>query len=726
MKSLKLCYFLLLLFLFNSCDSCRNEKASSIEQACFEIVLEASKTELLPREEFVVTLRILSNDNRAASLEYFIDKLELTHGKISLEGTDSQITPGMKLNFGAQQLVFKPSKEGGNASISLTVVSSEGYMSTDRIDVKVMDVKLDWQADRANISAHKDVPVALKLSSSYQNAQDLTYTIKEVALIKGTLVFEESGKEVKAGDTLIYGVQKLIFKPSKELGDASVKLTLISSAGHEVSTTFTLEVKPIDFQVSMQAAFVNAFVDQNSKILLNIFSDKKEAKKLTYTVKEIALAQGTLAFAGSGKEVKAGDTLVYGTQQLIFKPSGEIGEAVINLIVISSEGEEKTASLTLEVKSAGFSLNLISNEQSVFSNQEVELELDIEASYRDWRLPSLTFYFKEIEMSFGSLTSKLTQEQIKVGDEIELTYLGKRLKFKPMGKGGEATVKITVISSEGEERTASVIINVKTVDFDFKMEPVQDHIFSHQKAIISTQSQINTQMAPRLSYTVKQIESSFGSLTFKESDKVIAAGDEIKLFSFYDQTLIFDPMGQIGEATINLAVVSSEGIERSASVTIHIVPVDFDVEGFAEVVIYKLSGGRRVSRNTVELKIIDKKYDDRILNSGPWHIISWSFSDGVKGKLMDKAEKEISALPIPFNRDGEARFCIDIGSVKIDKVPKIRFLIEGAQGVTKDVEISLEKAQGFALAQKIEAYTEFAKNINRACQQIDQIRIAAR
>ncbi|MHB9148313.1 MAG: hypothetical protein ACYC2U_08115, partial [Candidatus Amoebophilus sp.] len=701
----------------NSCDACKNKKVSNTKAISFEIELFASKNELLPSEESVITLTILSNDNRAANLEYSLDKIELTHGKLLWQETGKELEIGTKLNFREQKLVFEPSKEGGDAAINLTVVSSEGYASTDKIDIKVMDVKLDWQVDTTNLSAYKDVPISLNLSSSYQKAQDLNYTIKEIESIKGTLVFEDSGKEIKAGSSLTYGEHKLIFKPSGELGEASVKLTVISSGGHEISTTFRLEVKPIDFQISMQSAFKDAFTDNNSLVQLNIASDVEEANRLAYRVKEVKATKGNIFFENSGEEVKLDDRLTFDIQKLIFKPSGELGEAVIHLTVVSSEGEERSATLTFNVKTVGFNFRIRSSEQSIFSNQEVEIELVVEANYRDWRSPSLTFYFKDVEVSFGSLTSKLTQEQIKAKDPIELTYLGKRLNFNPIGKGGKATINLTVVSSEGEERSASVTINVKTVDFDFKMRPVQDHIFSHQKAMISMQSQISVQMAPRLNYTVKQIEASFGSLSFKNSGKEVTPGDTIKLFSYYKESLIFDPMGATGEATINLTVVSSEGIERSASVTIHIVPVDFDLEALAEVVIYKLSGGRRVSRNTVELKIIENKYDNKSLNSGPWHIISWSFSDGVKGKLMDKDEKEISALPIPFNSDGEARFCIDIGAVKIDKVPKIRFLIEGAQGTTRDVEVSLEKAQGFALAQKIEAYTKVATGITKQIEE---------
>jgi hypothetical protein len=156
------------------------------------------------------------------TLEYSLSKIELTHGKLSLEGTDGKITPGIKLNFGAQKLDFKPSKKGGDATIKLTIVSLEGHVSEAKIEI--MDVKLDWQADTTHLSAHKDVPVALKLFSSYQKAQTLTYTIKEIESIKGTLVFEESGKEVKAGGTLAYGTKNLIFKPSGELGEAVISL----------------------------------------------------------------------------------------------------------------------------------------------------------------------------------------------------------------------------------------------------------------------------------------------------------------------------------------------------------------------------------------------------------------------------------------------------------------------------------------------------------------------
>jgi hypothetical protein len=683
-------------------------------QASFEIGLEASKSELLPSEESIITLKILSNDARAVSLEYFIDEIELTQGKLFLEGKDSEITPGMKLNFGPQKLVFKPFKEGGDASISLTVVSSEGYTSTDLIEIKVMDVKLDWQADTANISAHKDVRVALKLSSSYQKAQNLTYTIKEIESIKGTLVFEDNEKNVKIGDTLNYGVQNLIFKPSKELGEANIKLTVISSGGHEVSTTFTLEVKPVDFQISMQSAFKDAFTDNNSLWQLNIVSDLEEANRLTYRIKEIKATKGSIFLKNSEEEIKIDDPLNFGIQNLIFKPSKELGEAVIHLTVVSSEGEERSASLTLEVKSANFSLRLKSDEQNIFVSQKVRIELGINHNHYSSKL---TYKLKEAEISFGSLTFRDTGRSVLDSEKLELNRYGESLTFDPMGGSGEAVISLTVVSSEGEEKTASVIINVKTVDFDFKMRPLQDHIFSHQKAIISTQSQINTWMAPELNYTVKQIDSSFGSLTFKGSGKAVTAGDEIKLFSFYDEALVFDPMGQMGEAIINMTVVSSEGIDRSASITIHIVPLDFDVEAVAGIKVYSGMWPDFKYRNTVELKVIDKKYNNKSLNSGPWNVISWSFSDGVKGKLMDEDKKEISALPITLNRNREARFCIDIGSVKIDKVPKIRFLIEGAQGITRDVEVSLEKAQGMALAMKIGAYTEFAKRISKKIEE---------
>ena len=734
MKSLRL-WYLLLLFLpiFNSCDSCKNDKGSSIEPTSFEIELHTSQVELLPNQKGEITLIILSNDNKAASLEYYIDKLEVTHGKLFIDGTDDDLMPGVKLKFGPQKLVFEPSKQGGDATIKLTVVNSEGHASDAKIDIKVMDVRLDWQVDTANLSAHEDVPISLKVSSSYQKAQTLTYTIKEFESIKGTLVFDESGEEVKAGDALIYGIQKLVFRPSGDLGEATIKLSVISNEGHEVSTTFALNTKPIDFQLSMQSPVGNAFVGQDSKVLLDIFSDKKEAKKLTYTVKEITLTQGTLVFESSGKDIKTGDTLIYGTQNLIFKPSGELGEATIILTVVSSEGEEKTASLTLEVKSVGFSLNMRSNKKSIFSNQEVEIELKIEANYRDWRSPSLTFYFKDAAVSFGSLISKITKKEVKEGEPIELNYLGQRLNFDPMGKTGEATIILTVVSSEGEEKTASVTINVQTVDFVFTMKSNQDHLFAHQKAIISLQSQIDVWMAPNLSYTLKEVEVSFGALTFKDTGKTAAPGDAIELDSFYKESLIFDPMEKTGEATIKITVVSSEEIERNASVTINIVPIDFDVTGSAGVDIYTERWPNPEYKSTIEIQVINKKYGDTSLDSGPWNIIGWSFSDGLKRKIMypsvfyykdklkilnkDEDGKELVEFPIPINRDGKIRFCIDIDTIKIDKAPKISFFIQGAQGTIREVEISLEKAQGMALAVRVGAYTELAQRISKQIEE---------
>ncbi len=91
----------------------------------------------------------------------------------------------------------------------------------------------------------------LPLNGAHElQAQGLTYTVQELAVSKGSLHFERGGV-LKVGSKLVMGPQELLFKPTGEIGEAQIALTVVNNQGGQSQTSLLLTVKPVGFQVDV-------------------------------------------------------------------------------------------------------------------------------------------------------------------------------------------------------------------------------------------------------------------------------------------------------------------------------------------------------------------------------------------------------------------------------------------------------------------------------------------
>ena len=178
--------------------------------------------------------------------------------------------------------------------------------------------KVELLAASKAIYSHRESIIDLQLSSSSQNAAKQTYEVKGIVVSGGTLVAEKNHQVVEVGTRLIFGTQKLIFKPSGEIGEAIIKLIVASEKGNESSARLNLDVKAVSFQVALEAHAKSMFAHQGAEVNLVITSDEKEAEDLVYSIKEV---QGSLFLKNTGEKLEPGTKLHYGTQTLVFKPA---------------------------------------------------------------------------------------------------------------------------------------------------------------------------------------------------------------------------------------------------------------------------------------------------------------------------------------------------------------------------------------------------------------------
>ncbi|MHB9148399.1 MAG: hypothetical protein ACYC2U_08595, partial [Candidatus Amoebophilus sp.] len=178
--------------------------------------------------------------------------------------------------------------------------------------------KVALQAASNTIYAHTESVIDINISSDSPLSAKQTYEVKDIAVKGGRLVLEKNHEMLEVGTKLTFGTQKLIFKPSGEIGEAVIRLTVANEKGNESRAMLSLDVKVVSFQVALEANAKSMFVHQGAEVDLVISSDEKEAEDLVYSIKEV---QGSLFLKNTGEKLEPGTKLHYGPQTLVFKPA---------------------------------------------------------------------------------------------------------------------------------------------------------------------------------------------------------------------------------------------------------------------------------------------------------------------------------------------------------------------------------------------------------------------
>jgi len=194
------------------------------------------------------------------------------------------------------------------------------------------------------------------------------------------------------------------------------------------------------FQVELKPESTSLFTDQTVRIRLDI-SFKGEKKSKDYKIRDIEVTKGKLLYSNPDgsypsepRRIEAGNNFNWRadkTQQLIFKPNGEIGQATISLTLADFEGHVSSTSLNLEIKPT-FKIELHTYFDSIFTNQAKQISLNIISN--DESTTGKEYIVKKIETAYGELQFA-NGEVIKFGSKFK--HGEQQLIFKAQKELGE-------------------------------------------------------------------------------------------------------------------------------------------------------------------------------------------------------------------------------------------------------------------------------------------------
>lgn len=483
---IKSTYYLILLMIaciaLNSCEGCKNLS----KEPSFHIELQVDSGYLFTHQKKIITLDIQPREGFTGE-GCSVKELTVTKGKLCLEVTGEELHVGQKLTFGKHQLLFEPTTgERGEVCIEMTLMDEKGREATTGLMLELdrLALKVSLQADNYNplnnryLFPYQDAKIILHISSSanQEEADQLTYSLKEITVQGGKLLLASTGEELQANSTIVFDKQELLFRPEINLkegntnyynnaavGEGYIHLKVIAQSG-EYDTELKLIISKAPFIAKMWNAYSYIYSYQTEKIELSISSDRVKVDKLDYFVQDLEVSKGQLFLASTGEEIKTGTKLQFGKQNLIFQPEkGEAGEALIKLTIANDQKETCVAELKIEIQPTDFRAKLEAENIGLYVHKEAKLALEISSYKYEEGAENLNYSVKEIEVSKGKLFLEATGEELKVVSPLSF---GKQdLLFKPNGEIGEADIKLVVTNGKDSKKTVEIKLYVKPIKF---------------------------------------------------------------------------------------------------------------------------------------------------------------------------------------------------------------------------------------------------------------------
>ncbi|MHB9147571.1 MAG: ankyrin repeat domain-containing protein [Candidatus Amoebophilus sp.] len=413
------------------------------------------------------------------------------------------------------------------------------------------------------------------------------------------------------------------------------------------------------FKVALQAASKSIYSHGESVIDMHISSDSPLSAKQTYEVKDIAVSGGRLVLENNHEVVEAGTKLTFGTQKLIFKPSGEIGEAVIRLIVTNEKGNESRAMLSLDVKAVSFQVALEANAKSMFVHQGAEVDLVISSDEKE--AEDLVYSIKEVQ---GSLFLKNTGEKLEPGTKLH--YGPQTLIFKPA-------------------------INPKDI--------------SEYQALLEQKKSLSITQGDKKDATDQPIEGA---------GEVIAINtriEDLKLVIQSFKELVVKPLGNI-EANLSLSVTSQEGGEDKSLVILDVKPVGFQLGATAREA--QENEKALIAGDFVVVELELSQIDPSIEKEG-WSLSSFKFNNKIDPTdktdtntvIVDERLRELPSYEL--KTEGKNIFYLKLDNVDIHKFFELILIVKGPSEAVRSITLSLSPAYQNLVKQQIDRQVNVIK-----------------
>jgi ankyrin repeat protein len=403
------------------------------------------------------------------------------------------------------------------------------------------------------------------------------------------------------------------------------------------------------FEVALEAASKTIYAHRENVIDINISSVSGHAKDKNYQVKNIEVSKGELVLENNHETVKVGTKLTFGTQRLIFMPSGELGEAVINLTVANDKGTESHKSLNLDVKAVSFKVDLEANAKSMFSHQEAEVDLVISSDEKEAK--DLVYSIKEVQ---GALSLKSTGEKLASGTKLH--YGSQTLLYKPA-------------------------INPKVI--------------SEYQALLEEKKTLSITQGDKKDRADQPIEGA---------GEVVAINtriEDLKLVIQSSKELAVKPLGNI-EANLSLSVTSQEGGEDKSLVILDVKPVGFQLGATVREAQEDERG--LIAGDFVVIELELSQIDPSIEKEG-WKLSFFQFNDKtdpnnkIDAVIVDKSLRNLPSYEL--KTDGKNVFYLKLDNVDIHKFFELILTVEGPSEATRSVIVSLASAYHNIVQQQI-------------------------
>ncbi|NEJ83070.1 hypothetical protein GR268_42065, partial [Rhizobium leguminosarum] len=380
---------------------------------------------------------------------------------------------------------------------------------------------------------------------------------------------------IAAGHNLKYGMNILSYHPSDQIGKHTIKLVIKNSNGTSKTVTASFDVINTDFKVQLRPEKPTVFVHHQNKLIIDIASSQEEARKLTYTIKEISANKENISFTNlEGENIDAGYTLQYGRNVLYYNSNKQIGKHDIKLVVVNSRGDIKPVTTAVHIVDVDFQVQLKPEKPTLLSHQLAKVSVNIHSSQEEAK--ELTYKVKEISTDKVGLFFTTTEQNEDVVLGHELKYGRNTLYYNAAKQTGTHTIKLVVENSNGSIQTVTAPVHIMDADYQVQLQPEKPTVFMHHRALLAINITSPQEGGSELTYKVKEISANQEGVSFTTLE-----GDDMApghILKYGKNTLHYNTANQVGLHDIKLMVENSNGSTRTVTASIEVVDIDFQVQ----------------------------------------------------------------------------------------------------------------------------------------------------
>ncbi|MHB9147579.1 MAG: ankyrin repeat domain-containing protein [Candidatus Amoebophilus sp.] len=546
----------------------------------FQVKIQSDKPTLFAHQQAKLVINISSDEKEASALSYQIQSITSSkEGATFTTPESNSIGAGHALKYGTSSLCYDPNKQLGEHTIKLVAANAKGdiRVATATLTVSELPFQVQLKLEEANVFTNQPAKLIVDITSPHEDeASELTYEVKSMSSSKEGISFSTpETSSIAAGHNLKYGTSILLYNPSSQLGKHTIKLAIKNSNGTSKAVTASFDVMSMDYKVALKAEKPTVFVHHPTKLIVDVTSTQQEARKLSYTIKEINANKENVSFTSlEGENVGAGYTLEYGRNVLYYNPSNKLGVHDIKLVIISSRGDIKQITTSVSIMDADFELQLKPEKPVVFSHQLAKVSVNIHAPQKEAK--ELSYRVKEISSDKGGLFFTTTEQNEAVVPSYELKYGINTLYYNTARQTGVHTIKLVVENSNGSVQTVTAPVHIMDADFQVQLQPEKAKVFIHQKVLLAVNITSPQEAGSELTYQVKEISTSQEGVSFTtlEGDDIVA-GHTLK---YGKNTWHYNTANKMGMHDIKLVVENSNGTTRTVTASVEVVDVDYKVE----------------------------------------------------------------------------------------------------------------------------------------------------